>query len=91
MIRMIKNKALCQALFFISIFSELRKEKTMNDDIMTAQEVAAKFFEGKISYQKVLRLTRSGKLPAVKLGKGYVYRRSVLETWLTEACRHKNG
>ena len=47
----------------------------------TAQEVVYIFFHGKYNYQGVLRLTLQGKLPAIKVGKGYLYRKSELEHW----------
>jgi excisionase family DNA binding protein len=47
----------------------------------TAAEVAEIFFQGKIKYAKVLRMTRSGELPAIKRGKSYLYLRSALENW----------
>ena len=51
---------------------------------MTAKQVAIDFFEGECNYQKVLRLTRKGYLPAVKLGKSYLFRRAELEHWADE-------
>ncbi|WP_427112718.1 helix-turn-helix domain-containing protein [Megasphaera sueciensis] len=50
-------------------------------EFLTAAEVVTDFFNGKFHYQSVLRMTRQGKLPAVKIGKGYLYRRSELEKW----------
>ena len=47
----------------------------------TAAEVAEIFFQGKIKYAKVLKMTRSGELPAIKRGKSYLYLRSALENW----------
>ena len=51
------------------------------NDFMNARQVASDFFHGSCNYQKVLRLTRKGILPAVKLGKSYLYRRNDLEHW----------
>ncbi len=48
---------------------------------MTAKEVAKDFFMNKFSYQKVLRLTRNGILPAVRAGKSYLFERAALERW----------
>lgn len=48
---------------------------------MTAKEVAQEFFKNKFSYQKVLRLTRNGILPAVRAGKSYLFERAALERW----------
>lgn len=53
----------------------------MEYDFLTAKQVAIDFFNGECNYQKVLRLTRTGYLPAVKLGKSYLFRRSELEHW----------
>jgi len=61
--------------------SEVLERK--DDELMfwTAVEVAEIFFKGKIKYAKVLRMTRSGELPAIKRGKSYLYLRSALEKW----------
>ena len=56
-----------------------------HNEFMTAREVADDFFEGKLSYQKVLRLTRKKILPSTKLGNEYLYKRTALEAW---ANRH---
>lgn len=48
---------------------------------LTALEVADIFFQKKINYAKVLRMTRSGELPAIKRGKSYLYLQSALEKW----------
>lgn len=53
----------------------------MNGDFLSAKDVAVEFFNNKCSYQKVLRLTRKGDIPAVKLGKSYLFKRSELERW----------
>ncbi len=53
----------------------------MQSKFLTATEVATEFFNGSCSYHKVLRLTRSGVLPAVKLGKSYMYSREALVKW----------
>ncbi len=50
-------------------------------DFMTAKEGAVEFFYNEWSYQKVLRLTRNGILPAVKMGKSYLYQRTQLKRW----------
>ena len=60
------------------------EESKMDIVFMTAKQVAKDFFHGECSYQKVLRLTRSGYLPAVKLGKSYLFKRSELERWANE-------
>lgn len=48
---------------------------------LTATEVSSIFFQGKINYAKVLRMTRTGELPAIKQGKSYLYLLSALEKW----------
>ena len=53
----------------------------MSEVFLNAKDVAAEFFNGECNYQKVLRLTRKGFLPAVKLGKCYLFKRSELERW----------
>lgn len=53
----------------------------MNHTFMTAEEVSNKFFNGKYNYQKVLRMTRNGLLPAIKNGKSYLYCKESLEAW----------
>ena len=50
-------------------------------DFMTAKQVAIEFFNSELGYQKVLRMTRNGVLPAVKIGKSYLYQRSQLRKW----------
>lgn len=49
---------------------------------LTAEQVANEFFQGKLKYQRVLKLTREGQLPAVKQGKSYVYLLSELQKWV---------
>ena len=63
---------------------DVQKEQSMDMVFMTAKQVAKDFFKGECNYQKVLRLTRKGYLPAVKLGKSYLFKRSELERWATE-------
>lgn len=53
----------------------------MADIFMNAKQVSAEFFNGEINYQKVLRMTRTGKLPGAKFGKSYLYLRNELEKW----------
>ena len=48
----------------------------------TAAEVADIFFQGKLKYARVLHMTRTGELPAIKQGKSYLYLRSALEKWV---------
>ena len=56
----------------------------MENQLLTAKEVADDFFAGKVSYQKVLRLTRHGILPAMKLGKESLYSRDALKQWVKQ-------
>lgn len=53
----------------------------MKTEFMTAKEVAEEFFNGECSYYKVLRLTRNGIIPAMKMGKSYMYMKAELEKW----------
>ena len=53
-----------------------------NNEFMNAKEVADVYFQGKMSYQKVLRLTRNGILPATKLGRSYTYVKKSLDYWV---------
>lgn len=39
------------------------------------------FFDGKISYARVLALTKDGKLPATRIGKCYYYTQEALVEW----------
>lgn len=48
---------------------------------LSAREVANVYFEGNISYKKILELTNQGKIPAVRAGKRYVYRLEDLDRW----------
>ena len=52
-----------------------------NNKFLTAREVANEFFQGKLHYQRVLKMTREGELPAVKIGRAYVYLLSELQVW----------
>lgn len=49
-------------------------------DFMTTTQVV-EFFDRVIGYQKILRMTRNGILPAVKIGKSYYYQRTQLQKW----------
>ena len=48
---------------------------------LRAREVAENFFQGKISYIKVLKLTKEGILPGIKIGKNYFYTPEALTVW----------
>lgn len=56
----------------------------MTNKFMNAQEVADVFFEGKWSYQKVLRWARQGDLPGMKAGKSYIFSTEALIKWASE-------
>ena len=49
---------------------------------LTAKQVSEDFFQGTFHYQRILKMTREGKLPAVKQGKSYVYLLSELQKWV---------
>ena len=51
------------------------------DFYLKAKEVATDFFQGKIRYVDVLEMTKKGDLPAVKVGRRFLYLRSALEEW----------
>lgn len=59
-------------------------------EFLDTKDVADEFFNGVCSYQKVLRLTRAGILPGIKLGKSYVYRKENLEEWARQNFCKKN-
>ena len=48
---------------------------------LTADEVSKIFFNGKLNYSRVLKMTRNGELPAMKQGKSYIYLSSALKAW----------
>jgi excisionase family DNA binding protein len=50
----------------------------MNRPLMTADELAARW---QVPKSQVYRLTREGRVPAVKLGKYYRYRPSAVEAF----------
>ena len=60
-------------------------------EFLDTKDVADEFFNGGCKYQKVLRLTRAGILPGIKLGKSYVYRKENLEEWARQNFCKKNG
>lgn len=58
------------------------EETTTNaTEFLTAEEVSRDYFDGKISYKNVLKLTREGGLPGIKTGKQYLYQRQALDAW----------
>ena len=54
---------------------------TLNNQILTAHQVSADFFQGLVSYDKVLRMTKAGDLPCLPIPNRYLYRRDFLEAW----------
>ena len=56
-----------------------------NDQILNARQVSRDFFKGTVSYDKVLRMTKSGDLPCLPIPNRFLYRRDILEEWA-----HKN-
>ena len=57
---------------------------------MTAKEVAQEFFEGKLSYWTVLKRARAGILPCIRDGGRYLFLRSALEDWESQALQRPN-
>lgn len=55
-----------------------------SNTFLTAAEVADNFFQGKLKYQRVLKMTREGELPAIKIGRAYVYLLSELQIWVDQ-------
>lgn len=55
--------------------------KTRKPKFLRAKDVATYFFDGKISYARVLALTKDGKLPATRIGKCYYYTQEALVEW----------
>ena len=63
--------------------SHIETTPTINTDkqILSAREVSEIFFLGIVSYDKVLRMTRSGDLPRLPIPNRYLYRLDILEEW----------
>lgn len=51
------------------------------EKFFTAQEVALIFFEGKVTYQRVLAMARKGDIPCRKIGRRYLFDRQALDVW----------
>lgn len=51
------------------------------EKLLTARETSELFFGNKITYKRVLELTRNGSLPAIKIGRCYFYTLSALRDW----------
>jgi hypothetical protein len=58
------------------------ESKFEHNNFLTAKQVSEDFFQGMFHYQCILKMTREGKIPAVKQGKSYVYLLSELQTWV---------
>lgn len=58
-----------------------KTEERSKEEYLTAEEVAQDYFCGKIGYKTVLRMTREGGLPGVRMGKHYLYQRTALDRW----------
>lgn len=52
-----------------------------NARFMTATEVSQVFFEGKVTYQRVLAMARKGQLPCRKIGRRYLFDPEALDVW----------
>ena len=55
--------------------------KQFNDQILNARQVADDFFQGTVSYDKVLRMPKAGDLPCLPIPNRFLYRRDILEEW----------
>lgn len=53
----------------------------MDKEIMTADEVAELIG---YSREHVWKLTREGKIPCKRIGRGYRYRRTAINNWLEQ-------
>ena len=56
----------------------------MPEDILTIREVADYL---KVTERTLYRLVQEGKLPAVKVGNSWRFRREDLERWISEQSR----
>lgn len=50
-------------------------------NFLTAKEVSEKFFGNKVTYKKILDMTRKGILPANKVCKNYIYLETAIKEW----------
>ena len=57
------------------------ENNNFENQILNAHEVASDFFQGIVSYDKVLRMTKAGDLPSLPIPNRYLYRRDILEEW----------
>lgn len=52
----------------------------MQNDVIYSEEVLA-MFDGKLTYRVLLNMIREKKLPAMKIGRRYIFSRQVVERW----------
>ena len=50
--------------------------------ILTPSEVSEQFFNGKISYDTVLKRAKSKEIPSFKVGRKYFFNLDVLNEWM---------
>jgi excisionase family DNA binding protein len=59
----------------------MEKTQTLEEQIMTAREVAAYL---RLADATVYKLARSGEIPAAKVGRSWRFKRSLIDDWLQE-------
>ena len=64
--------------------------KQNDNQILDAHQVSKDFFQGLVSYDKVLRMTKSGDLPCLPIPNRYLYRRDILEEWARKNMRDES-
>lgn len=60
-----------------------------NQQILNAHQVADDFFQGTVSYDKVLRMSKAGDLPCLPIPNRFFYRRDILEEWARKTLSPK--
>ena len=58
----------------------------MNDEILTT-ETLAKYLH--MNSQVIARMAREGKIPGYKLGKKWLFKKSIIDEWLEKKIREK--
>jgi len=58
----------------------------MNDEILTTESLA-KYLH--MNSQVIARLAREGKIPGYKLGKKWLFKKSIIDEWLEKKIRGK--
>ena len=53
-------------------------------EFLTARQVSDEYFNCVCSYHKILKMAKEGTLPAKKLGKSYLFKRSELDVWAAD-------